>query len=643
MPSDPSSDRRQNGSGPAGVKWVTGRAVVNDQALHGKWATDRADTDQLRNGRTIGTWNVRGLLQPGKLHIIERELMRLNINICGLSETHWKSRGHFTTENHMVYIAGAENTGRNGVAFLVNRKLSQYVESYRSINERLMTLTLNTKPYKLHLIQVYMSTTDGNDQEIEDLYNIVENTMAFLKPKGIVIVLRDFNSKVGRTTSDDHLQDIVGRYGLGERNERGNRLMQFATDNNLSIMNTMFKHHPRRLYTWTSPNGQCKNQIDYILADKRWRTSFRNVKTRPSAECGSDHKLLWANFKIKLSKPISKTKTKRISAPEPIIFQEALRNSGPPQLEGGSDQMWRSAEKWITETADSIPKSSNKAKYQHWISDETLALIEKRRAIRTSGTAPEKEQLIKNINNKIKSSCRRDKNIHIDRICAELERHSTENHSTELYRKVRYLAREFKPRTQIIKDNEGNVITDAKGIAGVWRTYCTELFQGDLKSDLGDLSEELEPSILREEVEQAMRKLRNQKAPGCDGITAEVLKNMGEFGIPIIHSICQKIWTSGIWPKQWCHSIFLPLYKKGSPLDCGNYRMIALIPHASKIMLGILNERLKNFLLRQIPDEQTGFVPGKGTREQILNVRQIIEKTRELNVNYRTIGKLLTG
>lgn len=68
-----------------------------------------------------------------------------------------------------------------------------------------------------------MPTTDGDDQEIEELYNIIENTMVTLKLKGIVIVLGDFNSNVGRTTSDDHLRDIVGCYGLGERNERGNR------------------------------------------------------------------------------------------------------------------------------------------------------------------------------------------------------------------------------------------------------------------------------------------------------------------------------------------------------------------------------------------------------------------------------------
>lgn len=115
---------------------------------------------------------------------------------------------------------------------------------------------------------------------------------------------------------------------------------------------------------------------------------------------------------------------------------------------------------------------------------------------------------------------------------------------------------------------------------------------------------------------RTVKKLRNQKAPGSDGITEEVFKILGELGIDMLHSICQKIWTSDHWPEQWCHSIVMPLYKKVGgfifrkikpfPLDCRNYRTIALISHTSKVMLTILNERLKTFLLPQIPNEQTG-------------------------------------
>lgn len=95
---------------------------------------------------------------------------------------------------------------------------------------------------------------------------------------------------------------------------------------------------------------------------------------------------------------------------------------------------------------------------------------------------------------------------------------------------------------------------------------------------------------------------------------------------------CNAIWRRRKWPKEWCKSVLIPLHKKGDARNCANYRTIALIPHASKVMLKVLNSRLKAFLERQIPPEQAGFVPGRGTREQILNVRQIVEKSREFNV-----------
>lgn len=99
-----------------------------------------------------------------------------------------------------------------------------------------------------------------------------------------------------------------------------------------------------------------------------------------------------------------------------------------------------------------------------------------------------------------------------------------------------------------------------------------------------------------------------------------------------MHEICNKIWHTGQWPEDWVHSSILPLHKKGSVRDCNNYRTIALISHASKILLHIINARLRSFLDWQIPQEQAGFVKGRGTREQILNIRLIIEKCYEFNI-----------
>ena len=95
---------------------------------------------------------------------------------------------------------------------------------------------------------------------------------------------------------------VTGKFGLGIRNEAGQRLIEFCQENTLVITNTLFQQHTRRLYTWTSPDGQHQNQIDYILCSQRWRSSIHSAKTRPGADCGSDHELLIAKFRLKLKK-----------------------------------------------------------------------------------------------------------------------------------------------------------------------------------------------------------------------------------------------------------------------------------------------------------------------------------------------------
>ena len=98
-----------------------------------------------------------------------------------------------------------------------------------------------------------------------------------------------------------------------------------------------------------------------------------------------------------------------------------------------------------------------------------------------------------------------------------------------------------------------------------------------------------------------------------------------------LHAICVEIWESGIWPEEWTQSVFIPLPKKGDLLQCSNYRTIALVSHASKILLRVILERMQTKLDREIAQEQAGFRPKRGTRDQITNLRIILEKARERN------------
>ena len=108
----------------------------------------------------------------------------------------------------------------------------------------------------------------------------------------------NWNAKAG----SQETPGVTGRFGLGVQNEAGQRLTEFFQENTLVIANTIFQKHKRRLYTWTSTAGQYKNQIDYIICSQRWRNSIQSAKTRPGADCGSDHEILIVNFRLKLKK-----------------------------------------------------------------------------------------------------------------------------------------------------------------------------------------------------------------------------------------------------------------------------------------------------------------------------------------------------
>jgi len=140
---------------------------------------------------------------------------------------------------------------------------------------------------------------------------------------------------------------------------------------------------------------------------------------------------------------------------------------------------------------------------------------------------------------------------------------------------------------------------------------------------------DLEPDILECEVKWALESITTKKASGGDRIPVELFQILKDDAVKVLHSIWQHIWKTQQWPKDWKRSVFFQIPKKGNTKECSNYHTIALISHASKVMLKILQARLQQYVNREIPDVQAGFSKGRGTRDQIPNIRWIMEKARE--------------
>ena len=123
------------------------------------------------------------------------------------------------------------------------------------------------------------------------------------------------------------------------------------------------------------------------------------------------------------------------------------------------------------------------------------------------------------------------------------------------------------------------------------------------------------------------------KASGSDGIPVELFQILKDDTVKVRHSKCQQIWKTQQWPQDWKRSVFIPIPKKSNAKECSNYRTIALISHASKVMLKILQARLQQYMNHELPDVQAGFRKGRGTRDQIVNIHWIIEEEREFQKN----------
>ena len=131
----------------------------------------------------------------------------------------------------------------------------------------------------------------------------------------------------------------------------------------------------------------------------------------------------------------------------------------------------------------------------------------------------------------------------------------------------------------------------------------------------------LEPDILKCEVKWALGSITMNKARGGDGIPVEVFQILTDDVVKVMHSICQQIWKTQQWPQDWKRSIFIPIPKKENPRECSNYCTITLISHTSKVMLKILQARLQQCMNCELRDVQAGFRKGRGTRDQIPNIR----------------------
>ena len=152
---------------------------------------------------------------------------------------------------------------------MVNIRVRNAVFGCNLKNDRMISVHFQGKSFNITVIQVYAPTSNAEEAEVEWFYEDLQDLLELTPKKDVLFIIGDWNVKVGS-------QETPGKFGLGVQNEAGQRLIEFCQENTLVIANTLFQQHKRRLYMWTSPDGQHQNQIDYILYSRRWRSSKKS-------------------------------------------------------------------------------------------------------------------------------------------------------------------------------------------------------------------------------------------------------------------------------------------------------------------------------------------------------------------------------
>ena len=230
----------------------------------------------------VGTWNVRTMLRPGKLANVIKEMRRANLDILGLSEVRWKEGGDFVSDGvRVIYTEGRE--GQSGVAILLEERVAKCVTKVEHHQDRLLMIEIRAYPVDITVLQVYMPTTACEEEEVDDIYEVIEDKLKNIKGGNYTIVMGDWNASVGEGGEGNY----IGKYGLGRRNERGQKLVDFCKRQKLIVTNTWFQQEKRRRYTWKAPGDGACYQLDYIMVKERYRNSVKTSRAMPGADANT--------------------------------------------------------------------------------------------------------------------------------------------------------------------------------------------------------------------------------------------------------------------------------------------------------------------------------------------------------------------
>lgn len=623
----------------------------------------REDLNTTKTKIRIGHWNVRTMYETGKLAQVTSEMKRFSLHVLGVSESRWTGSGRLrtTTGETVLYSGREDDQHHEGVSIILKKGIERCLLEWKPVNSRLMSARLKGRHINITVIQCYAPTNESSDEVKDDFYHQLQSEVEKAPRHDLLVIMGDLNAKVGNDNTD--YERVMGKHGLGTRNDNGERLVDFCAMNNLVIGGTLFTHQDIHKLTWNSPNGRDKNQIDHLMINGMWRRSLLDVRVKRSADVGSDHHLVTALIQMKLKKNNARSATQARFDTQRLrdntmkaTFISELRNRFSI-LQNVNDQQdvdtaWKQVAAIYTESSkESIGHREKKTK-KDWIQQETLDAINERREIKKrllqakSPRLRERlEEMYREEHRKVKRLARRDKRDAMDHLASKAEEAAAQGEQGQVHKITRQVCGKFRGSSGgPIKDRQGKLLTTEKEQEERWAEHFREVLNRPPPDETADIPEAVEDLNIntnpptKEEIVTTIKTLKNGKSPGHDNLDAELFKADPELAADILQPLFSAVWESEKVPEDWTKGVIVKIPKKGALSDCNNWRGITLLSVPSKILAKIIIGRMSEAVDNALRNEQAGFRKQRGCIDQIFALRNIIEQCtewqRQLYVNF---------
>ena len=256
---------------------------------------------------------MRALRESGSLLQAVTSIKSYGLNILGMSEVRWSEFGEMTTQDGATFLYSGrpegENTSCEGVGILLDKEAKKSLIEWQPVSGRIIVACFKTNIRNIVMIKCHAPTEVTEDVEKQEFYRQLSDTLKKQKKKDIIIVGGDLNAKVSQ--DNEGLEHVMGRHGLGERNENGQLLVNFCASHDLVTGGTILPHKDCHRVTWVSPDHKSENQIEHVATGWKWRRSLQDERNKRVADNGRDHNLVVAKFKIKIQAYKSRTEQLR--------------------------------------------------------------------------------------------------------------------------------------------------------------------------------------------------------------------------------------------------------------------------------------------------------------------------------------------